>query len=131
MVGYILRLTDYAFPVTAAEFRVTTGFQPSFEILRQSFNFSEVYPAACATNNTVPITKLHRCPYVAIPKNALTTETINRHLRVFDDSTHSNLLKVLPSWEYDITKDTILICFRDYIDIYSALPEQSFRRSCA
>ena len=131
LVGYILSLTDYAFPITSAELRVTTGFQPGYETLRQIFNSSEVYPAACSTNNTVPITKLHRCPFVAIPKNALTTETINRHLRVFDDSTHSNLLKVLPSSEYDITKDTILICFRDYLDIYRALSERTYRRSCA
>ena len=99
----VLSLTEYAFPVTSVELRVTTGFQPGFEIFRQSFNSSEVYPTACSTNNTVPIIKLHRCPYVAIPKNALTTETINVHLRMFDDSTHSNLLKVLPSWAYDIT----------------------------
>ena len=52
LVGYILSLTDYAFPITSAELRVTTGFQPGYETLSHIFNSSEVYPAACSTNNT-------------------------------------------------------------------------------
>ena len=131
LVGYNLSFTDSEFSYTLAELRITTGFQPDFKILKKSFNSSEVFTAACSANNTVSITKLHRCPFVAIPKNALTTEMINGYLRVFDDPVHSNILKILPSWEYDITNDTIFMCFRDYLDIYSLLPEQNYGRSCA
>ena len=106
LVGYKLSFSDSTFPIILSELRVTTGFQSGFETLKQSFNSSEVYPTTCSANNTLPITKLHRCPFVAIPKNALTTHTVNGYLRVFDDPVHSNILKVLPSWEYDIMPQT-------------------------
>ena len=129
--AYNLSFSDLSLPYTTAELRVTTGLQSGFKVLKRRFISSDVFPADCSPNQTIALTRLHRCSFVSIPLNALTIENKNGFLRVFDDRAHSKILKVLPKWEYDMKGSTVFMCLNDYLDINNALSVQKSDQSCA
>ena len=130
-VAYNLNFTASSLPYTTAELRVTTTLQPGFESFKLRFNSSDVFPAECSANETVALSRLHRCPFVGIPQNAFPIEIVYGSLRVYDGTTHSKILKVLPKWEYDMKFNTVFMCLNDYLDIYNALSVQKSDQSCA
>ena len=128
--AYNLSFSYLSLPYTTAELRVTTGLQSGFEILKRRFNSSDVFPAECSANQTIALTRLHRCPFVGIPLNAFPIEIVYDSLRVYDSTTHSEILKVLPKWEYDMKGNIVFICLNDFLDMYNALRVQKSDQSC-
>ena len=128
--AYHLSISDTSLPNTVVELRVSTASKNGVNTFKQQFNSSELLTAECLANQAVPITRLHRCPFVSIPLSALYIKIINGILWVYNDSAHSNILKDLPKWEYEINNGAVMLCYDDYLDIYTGLPMKKSGQSC-
>ena len=75
----------------------------------------------CSDGQTVPMTKLHACPFIKLRADAIEYDIRNGFLLLGMELTEKPPIKVLSMWEYEIHENFIFICLEDFFDLQTGL----------
>ena len=79
----------------------------------------------CLDKNVIPVRKPHICPYIKISFKDLPLKIDNGVLSVSESTSYHITFS---QWEYEQMDDYLLICLKDYMFIYDAMPEYHIQR---
>ena len=72
----------------------------------------------CPVEQTVKLTKVHRCPYIKLRTDEIVYDIQNGFLFILGgNSLEKKPVKVLPQWNYEMHESVVYICLEDYLDI--------------
>ena len=92
-----------------------------FDKLVSEYKYVPIYSHNCSDEQTLPMTKLHACPFIKLRADEIEYDVRNGFLLLGMELTEKPPIKVLSMWEYEINENFIFICLEDFFDLQTGL----------